>query len=78
MNFFGIGIVNYFLTRFKLTTCKSFSSYRPSQSPALFTCLDVHFFLSPALRLLFIDDQMKSQVASKIFRIILKIFAKCL
>ena len=44
MNFFGIGIVSYFLTWFKLTTCKSFSSYRPSQWPALTTYLDVHFF----------------------------------
>ena len=70
MNFFGISIVSYFLTLFKLTTCEKLHSYCSSHHMS-----DVHFFLSPASMALH-DDQMKSEVyiASKIFRI----FAKCL
>ena len=53
MNFFGIDIGNYFVTLFKLTTCK--------KAPVLITFqMCVFFFRLVRLRLLFIDSQIKS------------------
>ena len=52
MNLFGTDIGNYFLTLFKLTTCK-----KPPALTNMLTC----FFFSRLVRLLLIDAQMKSE-----------------
>ena len=54
MNFFGIDIGNYFVTLFKLITCK--------KPPVLTTFqMCVFFFRLVRLRVLFIDSQIKSE-----------------
>ena len=59
--FVGIGIVSYFPILFKLTTCKKLQFLLFQSVTCPHHTSDVHFFLF-FFRLLFIDDQMKSEV----------------
>ena len=60
MDFFGVDIVNYFLTLRKLITCKKFQFLLFQSATCPHQMSDVYFFYS-VLRLLFINNQMKSE-----------------
>ena len=60
MRFFGIDVGNYFLTLFKLITCKKLQFLLFQLATCPHHMSDVRFFLS-LVRLLFIDRQMKSE-----------------
>ena len=78
MIFFGIGIASYFLTLFKLTSCKKLQLLLSQSVTCPNHMSELHFFHSPAQTTFHRRSDEISGIASKIFWIILKIFTKCL